>query len=122
MPFKRRRLPVKNDRREFPRLDFRCAVLISGVPGVKHLADISLGGVFINLTPGDMFHLDQELRLQLRLPTETGPTLVKARVSYLDTNGIGCMFVDLGKEELRQIRGCFEAFKDTLPIDQNDGQ
>ena len=117
MDFRRRRLPVRTDRREHPRLDFRCAVLISGMPGVKHLADISYGGVFIDLDPGDAFQLDQELRLQLRLPTEASPTIVKARVTYVDARGIGCMFIDPGEEELRQIRHCFDTFKDTLPID-----
>ena len=117
MPYHRKRLPVRTDRREHPRLDFRCAVLISGIPGVKHLADISLGGVFIDVRTGSDFHIDQELKLNLRLPTETNPTVVKAKVSYLDAKGIGCMFVDPGEDEIQQIRRCFETFKDTLPIE-----
>jgi c-di-GMP-binding flagellar brake protein YcgR len=117
MPYHRKRLPVRTDRREHSRLDFRCAVLINGMPGVKHLADISLGGVFIDVRTKSSFHIDQELKLNLRLPTETYPTVVKARVSYLDENGIGCRFIDLGEDEVRQIRRCFETFKDTLPID-----
>jgi len=117
MPYHRRRIPVRIDRREFPRLDFRCPVLINGVPGVKQLADISLGGVFIDVPTAGAFHIDQELQLKLRLPTETRPTEVKAKVSYLGANGIGCMFIDPGDDEVRQIRRCFETFKDTLPID-----
>ena len=87
------------------------------MPGVKHLADISLGGVFIDVRTESAFHMDQELKLNLRLPTETNPTVVKAKGSYLDANGIGCMFIDPGEDEVRQIRRCLETFKDTLPID-----
>ena len=119
IPNRRRRLPVRTDRREYPRLDFRCAVLIKGLPGVKNLADISLGGAFIDIDfdPGSAFHIDQELQLKLRLPTEPQPTEVRARVSYLDEKGIGCMFVGLREEARRQISKCFETFKDTLPIE-----
>ncbi|MDJ0780515.1 MAG: PilZ domain-containing protein [Desulfosarcinaceae bacterium] len=118
IPNHRKRVPVRIDRREHPRLDFRCAVLIKGLPGVKHLADISMGGVFIDLEPGHNFQIDQELWLNLRLPTETQATKVKARISYLDQMGIGCMFVELRQEERRQIQRCFDTFKDTLPIDE----
>jgi hypothetical protein len=115
--FKSKSIPVKVDRREHPRLEFRCPVMVGTVPGFRRITDLSLGGVFIEVSPSDGLQMDQLIDLSIRFPTEQTATRIRAQVVAVKPTGIGCMFVDLTDEQREIVRNCFETFKDTLPID-----
>jgi hypothetical protein len=115
--FKSKSIPVKIDRREYPRLEFRCPVIIGSIPGFKRITDLSLGGVFIEVASSEGLQMDQRIELSIRFPTEKTATRIRAQVVSIKPDGVGCMFLDLTDELTEIIRNCFETFKDTLPID-----
>lgn len=115
--FKSKSIPVKIDRREHPRLEFRCPVIVGSIPGFKRITDLSMGGVFIEMDPTEGLQMDRRVELSIRFPTEPSATRIKAQVVSVKPNGVGCMFLDLTDELTEIVRNCFEAFKDTLPID-----
>jgi len=112
--YRRKVRKVDREKRKYPRLDYDCPVVIPGVEGVKKITDLSCGGVFIELQPSSDFRVGQQLSLIFKLPTHGESLRVRARVKNLQSQGIGCEFVDLSEENDRIIRHYFETFKDTL--------
>jgi hypothetical protein len=113
---RRKNMKVEKDRRNNPRLDFRCKATIRGINQVVEVSDISMGGFFFELQTKKRLKMDTLVDVSMRLPTEDQAIRFKAKMISQTDRGIGCQFVDLSAENEEAIRFCFETFKDTLPI------
>ena len=115
--FNRRIDTVNQERRHCPRLDFTCPVIISGVKGVHSITDLSLGGVFIELSPGSsVLNPGHKLHLIVKLPTENYSIHVRTEVKFQTRSGIGCRFLDLSEKDQESFQNCFEFYRDMLPV------
>ena len=114
--YRRKIWSVRQEKREHPRLDFHCPVIIVGNRGVNKITDISAGGVFIEMKKSSAHHIGQYVNLIIKLPTENDSIRVKAKVSFVNYRGIGCKFIDLSVNNEDAIKYCFNTFRDTLPI------
>ncbi|BBO72501.1 hypothetical protein DSCA_64310 [Desulfosarcina alkanivorans] len=109
-------IEVSNERRQYPRLEFRCTALFGHVKGVVNVTDLSLNGLFVevddktNLNPGRL------VSLAIKFPTEEKAVLLKAKIVNVNKRGVGCHFVDLAPRNIEAIKNCFETFRDTLPL------
>jgi c-di-GMP-binding flagellar brake protein YcgR len=106
---------VEHERRKDPRLEFHCSAMIHGLDGVLTITDISLGGIFIEVSDSESFDIGQTVIINSKLPTETSALRFKAKVVNKTDRGIGCQFISLDEQEKEAICLCFEYFKDTLP-------
>lgn len=107
----------KVERRQHPRLSFRCKATIRGINQVVRVTDISLGGFFFELKTKKKLKLGALVDVRMRLPTESDTLRFKAKLISQGTRGVGCKYVSLTPDTQESIRNCFEIFKDTLPID-----
>lgn len=114
--YRRKIWNVRQEKREYPRLDFHCPVIILGSRGVNMITDISTGGVFIEMKKSSAHHVGQFVSLIIKLPTENDSIRVKAKVTFVNYRGIGCKFIDLSVGNEDAIKYCFNTFQDTLPI------
>jgi hypothetical protein len=89
--------------------------MIHGLDGVLTITDISLGGIFIEVSDSENFDIGQTVIINSKLPTETSALRFKAKVVNKTDRGIGCQFISLDEQEKEAICLCFEYFKDTLP-------
>ena len=112
----RRNVKVDKERRENPRLDFRCKATIRGINQVVEISDISMGGFFFELETKKKLKMGTLVDVSMRLPTEDHAIRLKAKLISQNNRGIGCQFIGLSPENEAAIRNCFETFKDTLPI------
>ncbi len=108
---------TKVEKRQHPRLAFRCKATIRGIHKVVRVTDISLGGFFFELKTKKKLKLGALVDVSMRLPTETESLRFKAKLISQGTRGVGCKYVSLTPDIEDSIRDCFEIFKDTLPID-----
>ena len=106
---------VKHERRKDPRLEFHCNAMVQGVDGILTITDISLGGIFIEISELNKIELGKMVTINVKLPTETQAVRFKAKVVNRTNRGIGCQFISLEDREREAICLCFEYFKDTLP-------
>lgn len=106
---------VEHERRKDPRLEFHCNAMIRGLDGVLTITDISLGGIFIEVSETDKIEIGQTVIVNSKLPTETNALRFQAKVVNKTDRGIGCQFISLDAREKEAICMCFEYFKDTLP-------
>jgi hypothetical protein len=113
---RRKNIKVDKDRRNNPRLDFRCKATIRGINQVVEVSDISMGGFFFELQTKKRLKMDTLVDVSMRLPTEDQAIRFKAKMISQTDRGIGCQYVGLSPETEEAIRICFETFKDTLPI------
>ena len=109
-------IEVSHERRQHPRLEFRCTALFGHLKDVLNVTDLSLSGLFVevenkaSLTPG------RTVSLALKFPTEEKAVLLKAKIVNVNKRGVGCNFVDLSRRNFEVIKNCFETFRDTLPL------
>jgi len=115
--YRRKVKNVNQEKREYPRLDFDCPVVIPGVDGAKKIKDLSCGGVFVEVKPSSAFKVGQEVSLIFKLPTHTESLRIKAKVKNLQPQGIGCKFIDIDQQTEQVIRHYFETFKDTMMLE-----
>jgi hypothetical protein len=47
--YTRKDIPVKHERRRYPRLDFHCSVMVTQMDALYRVTGLSLGGVFIEM-------------------------------------------------------------------------
>jgi len=113
--FSRQVVPVEKERRDNPRLDFNCPVIINGVRGVHTITDMSLGGVFIELSPGPTVKIGQKLHLVIKLPTEKHSIHIRSKVVFQNSKGIGCHFLETTANDLASLRTCFDEYRHMLP-------
>ena len=114
--FERQVVSVAQERRRSPRLDFNCPVIINGIKGVHTITDLSMGGVFIELSAGTTLHHSQKLHLVVKLPTENYSLHIKAQVEYQGKRGVGCQFLELAERDSEAFRHCFNVYRDMLPV------
>jgi c-di-GMP-binding flagellar brake protein YcgR len=107
---------VRKERRNTPRLDFRCKATIRGINQVVEVTDISNGGFFFLLQTKKKLKMGALVDVSMRLPTEEQAIRFKAKMINQNSRGIGCQYVGLSPENEEAIRNCFEMFRDTLPI------
>jgi hypothetical protein len=112
----RQDIKVEKERRESPRLDFRCKATIRGINQVVEVSDISMGGFFFDLKTKKKLKMGALVDVSMRLPTEDHAIRFKAKMISQSSRGIGCQFVGLSPENEEAVRNCFETFRDTLPI------
>ena len=109
-------IEVSKERRQYPRLEFRCTALFGHLKDVLKVTDLSLNGLFVEvndktgMTPGRL------VSLAIKFPTEEKAVLLKARIANVNKRGVGCQFVDLVPRNFEAIKNCFETFRDTLPV------
>ena len=106
---------MSEDKRKNPRIDLYVEVRIKH-QGLHKVKDLSLSGLFIRLQDTSQFKQGDEIELIMKLPHETDPIRVKARIMRVITDGIGVEFVDLSPQEEMALEYCFNVFKHTLPL------
>jgi hypothetical protein len=114
---KRRYIEVNADRRKNTRIEFHIPVVILGIDAEAQIVDFGLEGFHIELTSNLELAVGQHLYLALRLPTESDPLRIKAKIVYVEDKGIGCRFTDVAAPLLEKLERCFNVFNATLPID-----
>ena len=116
LDLRRTHVAVTDDKREHPRLDFKCSAVIKGIPGVVLVTDISLGGFFCEYKKPGAIQLGQVTEAKVYLPTEHHPLQVKVQLVNRTPRGIGCKYVDLSSEQTSAVHFAFESYRDMLPI------
>ena len=114
--FQRSYIPVNEDYRRQPRIEFQLPVSIMGIKVEATILDFSLEGFYIQLECASNFNEGQLLKLALRFPGERNLSMIKVRVARVDKHGIGCEFMDLEPAMKELIDRNFEIFSCTLPI------
>lgn len=109
-------IEVSNERRHHPRLEFRCTALFGHLKGVLNVTDLSLSGLFVEVTDKTGLNPGSVVSLAIKFPTEEKAVLLKAKVVNVNKRGVGCHFVDLSPKNIETIKNCFETFRDTLPL------
>ncbi|BBO79889.1 hypothetical protein DSCO28_04550 [Desulfosarcina ovata subsp. sediminis] len=110
-------IEVSQDRRQYPRLEFRCTAHFSHLKEGLIVTDLSLNGIFVEVADKTGLEPGQEVRMAIKFPTERQAVLLKAKIANVNKRGVGCQFLDLSTRNFEAIRNCFDTFKDTLPID-----
>ena len=111
-----RLLKFSQERRKNPRLEIRCQVFLIDLKGVAELTDFSFSGFFAEISDKEGFELGLTMNVAIKFPTEENAILQKVKIVNINKRGIGCQFVDITPNNLKAIKNCFEAFRNTLPI------
>lgn len=109
-------IEVSHERRQHPRLEFRCTALFGHLKGVLRVTDLSLNGLFVEIEDKVGLEPGRVVSLAIKLPTEDKAVLLKAKIVNVNKRGVGCYFVDLVPRNVKAIENCFETFRDTLPL------
>ena len=101
-------IEVSKERRQHPRLEFRCTALFGHLKGVLNVTDLSLSGLFVEvddkkgLEPGRIVSPGRSSS-----PPRKRRVLVKAKIANVNKRGVGCQFVELGTKSFEAIKNCF---------------
>lgn len=109
-------IEVSHERRQHPRLEFRCTAIFGHLKGVLHVTDLSLSGMFVEVADKAGLESGRVVSLAIKFPTEEKATLLKAKIVNVNKRGVGCHFVGLTPRNIEAIKNCFETFRDTLPL------
>jgi hypothetical protein len=109
-------IEVSNERRQHPRLEFRCTALFGHLKDVLNVTDLSLSGLFVEVRDKIGLEPGKVVSLAIKFPTEDKAILLRAKVVNINQRGVGCHFVDLSPTAIDAIKNCFETFRDTLPL------
>ena len=109
-------IEVSRERRQHPRLEFRCTALFGHLKDVLKVTDLSLNGLFVEVKNKRGLDPGRVVSLAIKFPTEEKAVLLKAKVANVNKRGVGCSFMDLGPKNFDAIKNCFETFRDTLPL------
>lgn len=109
-------IEVSKERREFPRLEFRCTALFGHLKDVLRVTDLSLNGLFVEVKNQTGLDPGRVVSLAIKFPTEEKAVLLKAKIVNVNKRGVGCHFVNLGPKNFEAIKNCFQTFRDTLPL------
>ena len=91
---------VSNERRQHPRLEFRCTALFGHLKSVLNVTDLSLNGLFVEVADKAGLDPGRVVSLAIKFPTEDKAVLLKAKVVNVNKRGVGCHFVDLAPRNL----------------------
>ena len=106
---------MEQERRKFPRIDFRLKVMINDGRSSGKLMNFSTSGAFIQTPSLSQLRQGDEIGLTMKLPLEKRPTRIKAQVAHTE-KGVGVKFIDLLPQDSTDIEYCFEVFKHTIPL------
>jgi len=109
-------IEVSKERRQYPRLEFRCTALFGHLKDVLKVTDLSLNGLFVEVKDKTGMKPGRVVSLAIKFPTEEKAVLLKARIANVNKRGVGCQFIDLVPRNFEAIKNCFETFRDTLPV------
>jgi hypothetical protein len=109
-------IEVSHERRQYPRLEFRCTALFGHLKDVLSVTDLSLSGLFVEVADKAGLDPGRVVSLAIKFPTEEKAVLLKAKITNSNQRGVGCQFIDLSHNNFQAIKNCFETFRDTLPI------
>lgn len=109
-------IEVSHERRQHPRLEFRCTAHFGHMKGVLKVTDLSLNGLFVEVEEKSGLEPGRVVSLAIKFPTEDKAVLLKAKIVNVNKRGVGCHFVDLTPRNFQAIKNCFETFRDTLPL------
>ncbi len=109
-------IEVSNERRQCPRIEFRCTALFSHLKDVLKVTDLSVNGLFVEVRDKTGLDPGRMVSLAIKFPTEEKAILLKAKIANVNKRGVGCSFVDLVPKNFEAIKNCFETFRDTLPL------
>ena len=109
-------IEVSKERRQHPRLEFRCTALFGHLKEVLSVTDLSLNGLFVEVTDKTGLEPGRVVSLAIKFPTEEKAVLLKAKIVNVNKRGVGCHFLDLTQKNFETIKNCFETFRDTLPL------
>lgn len=107
---------MNKERRLAPRIDFHHEVLIKGTKETKKIKNLSTTGAFIETNDPVQFKRGDTIEIITRFPLEKKSMLIKAKVVYVSSNGIGVEFYDLWGRKAEAVNKTFEVFKNTLPL------
>ena len=107
---------MDEEKRITPRIDFDHEVLIKDTKGIKKIKNFSTRGAFIETEDPLQFKRGDRIGIVTRLPLERKAMLIKARVVYISSKGIGVQFYDLWGKEAEAVDYTFEVFKGTIPL------
>jgi hypothetical protein len=109
-------IEVSKERRQYPRLEFRCTALFGHLKDVLNVTDLSLNGLFVEVRDKSGLEPGRRVSLAIKFPTEDKAVLLKAKIANVNKRGVGCQFLDLTPQNFEAIKNCFETFQDTLPL------
>lgn len=115
--FRSEKRSVGNDKRKYPRVEFRCNASVLGIDGVLTVTDLSLGGIFVEVKLSSKISIGKLVNINLKLPTEKIVIRLKAKVTSQTNRGIGCQIAYDNERERKAIYRCFDFVKDTLPVE-----
>ena len=116
MDVRSQHIEVSHERRQHPRLEFRCTALFAHLKDVLKVTDLSLNGLFVEVAGKVGLVPGRGVSLAIKFPTEEKAILLKAKIVNVNKRGVGCHFVDLVPKNVEAIKTCFDTFKDTLPL------
>jgi hypothetical protein len=109
-------IEISNERRQHPRLEFRCTALFGHIKEVLNVTDLSLSGLFVEVKDKTGLESGKVVSLAIKFPTEDKAILVRGKVVNINQRGVGCKFIGLTPTSFEAIKNCFETFRDTLPL------
>lgn len=72
-------IDVSNERRQHPRLEFRCTALFGHLKEVLSVTDLSLNGLFVEVKDKTGLEPNRIVSLAIKFPTEEKAILLKAK-------------------------------------------
>ena len=82
-------IDVSSERRQHPRLEFRCTALFGHLKEVLSVTDLSLSGVFIEVKDKIGLETGKVVSLAIKFPTEEKAILLKAKIVNVNKRGCG---------------------------------
>ncbi len=107
---------MNEDKRRTPRIDFHHEVLIKDTKGIKKIKNFSTNGAFIETKDPLQFKRGDKIGIITRLPLEEKAILIRAKVVYISSKGIGVQFYDLWGKKAEAVDYTFEVYKGTIPL------
>jgi hypothetical protein len=114
---KRQYLKVKKERRNNDRIEFHYPIVILGIDEKARILDFSPEGLYIEMRTKKNLTIGRHVNLALKLPSEKEVLRLRAKIAYIDKNGIGCQLVDTTINVYESLERCFNIINSTLPID-----
>lgn len=107
---------MNEDKRRVPRIEFHHEVLIKDSKGIKKIKNFSTNGAFIETEDSSEFKRGDTIGIVTKLPLEKKPMLIKAKVVYIASDGIGVEFYDLWGKNAEAVDYTYEVYKGTIPL------
>ena len=107
---------MNEEKRLAPRIEFHHEVLIKDKKGIKKIKNLSTTGAFIETKDPLQFKRGDKIGIITKLPLEKKAMLIKAKVVYVSSKGIGVQFYDLWGKKAEAVDYTFKVYKGTIPL------